>query len=456
MLLILFYLCFVFIILFSYVKPVWGFGILLLHWCTINFTHWLFPNAIGLFAQLCDGIIFGIALRTVYFSLKKTKLDIDFLFSILIILWFALSTLYNISDGNLTLENAYRRFVRGALFWLIPVSVKQLTDRQQKIILFTAGIVSFATTLFQAYALLFRNPNVIGRAYYQFHPFSDPVAVAVDYLSQGSRLYPQGALLCQMMMILTLALILNKHKFYLQHNRLILLLFTALALFTLSLGGRSNSLAGAIAVLYLFWKTKIGTYKLLLISLLMFTVFLVSEVRFLQSSSDGIISRSLSSWNATIADKSFGDSSETRMLENQAAWNRFLGSAFWGTGSYHLDIDWEVSSGTDIHGFIQLGLFAGFPAMLLVAFWLINLFWRIHSFNRFLKNNQQPSIFLGGVGALLLATILTIINTTPMFIGAPFQIPLGIFCGIIFSTLKNVKAISTQPVRISSSNQYVR
>jgi hypothetical protein len=407
----------------SFFSPLFGLTILLVEHCSIEPVVHALETALPSGGTLCAGDFISLALfvRILWVTKRWRRVES---WLVALVIWLACAGVLGFLRGTATLAEAGRTVLRSAVLWTIPLVVLDLDRVGRRRILRIAGLLAAGLCLIQAIALIVKSPEFLNAVYYQYSVFEDGVEAARYHIDVGAmlRLYPRGALLCEMLFIfLATGVFLRGDRREMSPWRLVLL--AMLALFVATLGARSIVFAMIVASLWVLIRAaKRGIRPAGLAVLAAMPIVLLAVPAGMRDVFLGSLSERLS---ATIAGQG-PDTWSIRAADNAAASGALGLHPLFGLGKWSLGEGSELGLGQDAHPLLMTGLMGGIPAILLMIAVLGAL-----TRCGFRNSRQGSRRATAATAAVIYAMTLALINTTPVFVMPQHQIPFGLFLGVM-------------------------
>jgi len=397
---------------------------------------------------LSDFVVLALFIRTLH-KVPLQKSDQAYKLCLAMIIWLSLCGFLALIAGQIGLRETYRLIFRIALFWILPITVRELEFLQKRRLVTACMTIVGIVSCVHLYVLLSENTMLMEIIYssgsYEVYGYKNPEEQYRYLIMLGilPRLYPPGSIFVQMVFAFVLGLVFLKSQV---HGRLLPLGALVLSfLFTVSLGGRSNSLFILFAIMctiYLLFRGSLGEHKLLRrknVNLFFrgFFILLLSTGILMNFGSHKIFEGVVGRWMTTLETR--GINPTVRVSDTLEAWHAIIGSPLWGIGQSK--VSWQSKfltyGGQDVHPFFSQGLIGGFPGIFLLFYWVILLFRRFKKSLADSFRGETPKYYaLSAAVALFSALFLSLIGTTPVFLYGPHQVPFGIFSGLLLLPLK--------------------
>ena len=420
----------------SYSSTLLGLFLLLLSSCTftiiMDLSSIIFSNGS---IDIRDIVIFVLFIKTVKESLGDS--DRQFKTCVTMIGWLSFCSLLTVFFDQAGFREAYRIIFKIALFWILPITVRELSPSQKKTLVFFSVVVASVVSIIQLYALMTMNLDLISLLYPKdpsdAYGYADPGQYFADIYNAGvmPRLYIPGHLFVRMIFGFTICFLAVRPTT--KNFRVLLPVAFLTGLFTLALGGRSDFLfIVAVIILSASISSRIRSEtgiakKMVLFGLTVFSM-IAAVVLIEQWADQPIITQVTERWLS----RGFEDEG-VRLADNIEAISYLLKSPLWGIGvsKIHWDATFLTFGGQDVHPVISQGLIGGLPGIVLLLCFVFILY---RVFRLRLRSGNYPADYyaIAAVPPLAGAFLLSAINTSPVFLYSSVQVPLGIFSGLLF------------------------
>ena len=406
----------------------------------LSFT--LLDGSIG----LSEIIMLAVALKTFQRNQRPVQDGVFFLV-IGMFGWLTLCAIMTLMLGMAGPREAYRLVFKIGIFWLLPIVIREMGRVEKIRVVKTCLCLTILVCSIQIYAVVTQNVTLLTYIYGEYadasaesYGFGSTEEYFEDIYVSGyiPRLYTSGNILVKLVCAFVLALLVMGQNV---HSRLLLGLVAVLtSTFTLMLGGRSDTLFIAVTVLA---TSGIGILQRSEVIRSRLWRFLVIGVCVLGAgiwidmtgkvSEIPITIQIVEKWMDLASGEDYQD---TRIDDTKEAWENVLGSPIWGIG--RSKVHWESSlatyGGQDAHPFVAQGLIGGFLAIVFLLWFLFELSRHAKSvIAGFPAGGILRAYAVAAIPALAGAYMLSIINTTGVFMYAGVQVPVGVFAGLLIS-----------------------
>lgn len=391
--------------------------------------------------NLTEIVVLVLLVRTIR-QTPPTKNDPVYTICLLLIGWLTISAILSVIAGDAGGREAYRIVMKIAVFWIIPITVREFSGKQKRRLMLACFFLASAVSAIQLYSMLTENTALLAFLY--------PESMSTAYGYQGAgeyysaifrrgdipRIYTPVNIITKMVFASAVCLLAMRAR---EMRRTWLWVpMTVTGMFTIYLGGRSDSVALVVTIIMALWvvytTVEVRMHRKI-IGILMVPIVAIVVIASIQSAGemselrvfDNVIER----WGTLPGG---GIVLDTRLEDTLEAWDYLLASPLWGIGRHK--VHWEPTmityGGQDVHPFVCQGLIGGFPAIILVLllFWMVFREWlsRIRDVR---TKGQSDYLAMAAGPALIVGVVLSAINTTNVLMYANAQVPLGIYLGLV-------------------------
>lgn len=422
----------------SYRSTLIGLMLLLSLSCTFLFVAELSGIALPVGSiDVSEVIILVLFLKTVL-GTSSNQTDKPFKLCVAMILWLSISSMLALFAGQIGLRETYRLIFKIALFWILPITVRELSLLQKKRLLSFSLILASIVSGIQLFGLLTENLELLSFLYpmdsWEVYGYASLEHHYADIYRTGvlPRLYIPGSLFIRMIFGFTLCLLATRRAK--DHLYWLFLVSFLTGAFTLTLGGRSDFLFIVTVVVCCigisFAIKETGETKKSPFIFVLSLILLVSSVIVIENYTDKpIVSQVMERWSerGSVSDE------DERIYDTIEGWNHLVKSPIWGIGI--TKVHWEpvmlTYGGQDIHPFISQGLIGGFPAIIMLLYFVFILCKTLRIRLQNVSEKEDYYYALAAAPPLVGAFMLSAINTAPVFLYSVAQVPLGIFSGML-------------------------
>ena len=429
---------FIFAGVISYRSVLTGLVLLLVSSCTFGFIGELLAISLPTGSiSIGEPIILVLFLKTIV-TLPPNSRDKTFRLCFAMVIWLSISAILALIFEQIGYREAYRLVFKIAPFWILPITVRELELQRKRLLLTFSLLLAGILSIVLLYAILTENISLLSYIYpintAEIYGYGGVDAQYAAIYRSGllPRLYIPGNLFVKMIFGFTICL-LAMHR--VDYNRYLLLGVALLSgMFTLSLGGRSDYLFVIVVLVCTIFlalaskseqfNTKSPWFFGVMLFLLVFgTIETGTWIK------ETELTHRIDRWKLTA----YGFDQNVRIDDTIEAWGSLLRSPLWGIGSPK--IYWEATmktyGGQDIHPFVAQGLIGGFPAIIMLLYFVFMLYKALRMHLSTTSSTQHYYYAVAAAPALAGAFMLSAINTTPVFLFSTVQVPLGIFSGLL-------------------------
>jgi hypothetical protein len=341
-------------------------------------------------------------------------------------------------SGAIGPNDAYRLVVRNAVLWFLPALILRLTAAEAAGLLWASMGTALLVSGFQWFALASADASLVVRSYYQYARFGEDAQRIVNAAIRSGerlRLYPNGALLVQMMLPVALYRSLASRRDGALLRALCGACAIAMSWFLLSLRGRATDAAFLVSVIAVAWVAVRRARSWALGACVVLALAVTVGANW-----SGVVS----TWSATIETRQI-DTAFARESDNVAALQVILEHPLTGVGKSDAVDRTEYGTGHDVHGLLAVALLGGVMPAVLLAVWLLLT---LKAWLKAVKSGVSADVVALTEGALALvpALFLTLVNATPAVVGVRNILPFSIGLGLVLRGIGSVTA-QTQPWR---------